>query len=103
MISTNYPLFARSMSVPKEMNQLSVEAFTAGVVEAALDGLGFVSVKALPPTLLFCRLLTRNLAVRQPARVTAHSVPSAEHPLRTTILVKLTKEVMDREEALGPA
>lgn len=43
MISTNLPLFAKSMSVPKEMNQLSVEAFTAGIVEAALDGLGFVS------------------------------------------------------------
>lgn len=42
MISTNSPLFAKSMSVPKEMNQLCVEAFTAGIVEAALDGLGFV-------------------------------------------------------------
>lgn len=31
------------MSVPREMSQLSVEAFTAGIVEAALDGLGFVS------------------------------------------------------------
>ncbi|PWN88340.1 TRAPP I complex [Acaromyces ingoldii] len=42
MISTNTPFFARSMSVPKEMSQLCVEAFTAGIVEAALDGLGFV-------------------------------------------------------------
>lgn len=79
MISTNSPLFAKSMSVPKEMSQLSVEAFTAGIIEAALDGLGF------------------------PARVTAHSVPTADQPLRTTILVKLQKEVMEREEALGPA
>lgn len=79
MISTNTPLFAKSMSVPKEMSQLSVEAFTAGIIEAALDGLGF------------------------PARVTAHSVPTADQPLRTTILVKLQKEVMDREKALGPA
>ncbi|UZJ52315.1 hypothetical protein CBS101457_001635 [Exobasidium rhododendri] len=79
MISTNHPVFAKSMTVPKEMNQLSVEAFTAGIIEAALDGLGF------------------------PARVTAHSVPSTEYPLRTTILVKLNKEVMEREEALGPA
>ncbi|PWN37885.1 TRAPP I complex, partial [Meira miltonrushii] len=76
MISTNTPLFAKSMSVPKEMSQLSVEAFTAGIIEAALDGLGF------------------------PARVTAHSVPTADQPLRTTILVKLHKEVMDREKAL---
>lgn len=31
------------MSVPREMSQLSVEAFTAGIIEAALDGMGFVS------------------------------------------------------------
>ena len=43
MISTNTPLFAKSISVPKDMNQLSVEAFTAGIIEAALDGMGFVS------------------------------------------------------------
>lgn len=43
MISTNTPLFSRSMAVPKDMSQLSVEAFTAGIVEAVLDGLGFVS------------------------------------------------------------
>jgi hypothetical protein len=35
--------------------------------------------------------------------VTAHHVPTAQAPLRTTILVKLSREVMEREEALGPA
>lgn len=48
MISTNTPLLAKSMTVPREMNQLSVEAFTAGIVEAALDGLGFVSASLSP-------------------------------------------------------
>ncbi|EPQ27181.1 uncharacterized protein PFL1_05104 [Pseudozyma flocculosa PF-1] len=77
MISTNVPTFSRAISIPKEMSQLSVEAITAGIVEAALDGLGF------------------------PARVTAHSVPTPEFPARTTILIKLDRSVMEREEALG--
>ncbi|KAK0524318.1 Trafficking protein particle complex subunit 31 [Tilletia horrida] len=77
MISTNVPLFTRSISIPKDMSQLSVEAYTAGMVEAVLDGLGF------------------------PGRVTAHSVPTAEHPHRTTILIKLDKDVLEREEALS--
>lgn len=42
MISTNDPLFSRGISIPKEMAQLSVEAFAAGIVEGALDALGFV-------------------------------------------------------------
>lgn len=44
MITTNVPLFSRGISVPKEMTQLSVEAYAAGIVEGALDGLGFVSM-----------------------------------------------------------
>ena len=77
MISTNEPLFSRGISVPKEMTQLSVEAFAAGIEEGALDGLGF------------------------PARVTAHTVPTTEHPSRTTILIKLDKSVMEREASMG--
>ena len=77
MISTNVPTFSRSICVPNDMSQLSVEAITAGMVEAALDGLGF------------------------PARVTAHTVPTPQFPNRTTILIKLDKSVMDREEALA--
>ncbi|KAK0517819.1 Trafficking protein particle complex subunit 31 [Tilletia horrida] len=77
MISTNVPLFTRSISVPKDMSQLSVEAHGAGMVEAVLDGLGF------------------------PGRVTADSVPTAEHSHRTAILIKLDKDVLEREEALS--
>jgi hypothetical protein len=77
MISTNTPLYSKGMSIPKDMSQLSVEAYTAGIVEAILDGMGF------------------------PARVTAHSVATPEFPQRTTILIKLDKSVMEREEALG--
>lgn len=77
MITTNTPLFSRGMSVPKEMEQLSVEAYTAGIVEGALEGLGF------------------------PARVTAHTVSTDAYPDRTTILIKLDRSVMERETAMG--
>lgn len=77
MISTNTPTFSRAICIPPDMSQLSVEAITAGMVEAALDGLNF------------------------PARVTAHTVPTPQHPQRTTILIKLDPSVMDREEALS--
>lgn len=36
----------------------------------------------------------------QPARVTAHNTPTDTLPNRTTILIKLEKSVLDREEAL---
>ncbi|CAO1616213.1 unnamed protein product [Sympodiomycopsis kandeliae] len=77
MISFNTPMYSSGISIPKDMSQLSVEAYTAGIIEAVLDGLGF------------------------PARVTAHSVPTSQYPLRTTILIKLDKSVMSREEAFG--
>ncbi|KAJ9475521.1 Trafficking protein particle complex subunit 31 [Pseudozyma hubeiensis] len=79
MISTNTPMFGRLIEVPRDMSSLSVEAITAGMVEAALDGLGFA------------------------ARVTAHSVGTKEWPGRTTILIKLDRSVMEREEALASA
>ncbi|EEB90489.1 hypothetical protein MPER_11298, partial [Moniliophthora perniciosa FA553] len=69
-----YPLLERHISVPKDLSQLSCSSFTAGIVEAVLDGLCF------------------------PARVTAHNTPNAQFPSRTTILIKLEKSVLDREE-----
>ncbi len=43
MIIDNDPVVTRSISVPRDMSQLSCSSFTAGIVEAVLDGLGFVS------------------------------------------------------------
>ncbi|KAI9594863.1 NO signaling/Golgi transport ligand-binding domain-containing protein [Syncephalis fuscata] len=74
MISDNEPLVSKYISVPRDLSQLNCGAFIAGIVEAVLDGFQF------------------------PSRVTAHSVPSDEHPLRTTILVKFERQVLDREE-----
>ncbi|KAF8665116.1 hypothetical protein AX16_000583 [Volvariella volvacea WC 439] len=74
MIIDNDPPIERYISVPREMSQLSCSSFTAGIVEAVLDGLGF------------------------PARVTAHNTPTSQYPSRTTILIKLEKSVLDREE-----
>ncbi|KIY45264.1 TRAPP I complex [Fistulina hepatica ATCC 64428] len=74
MIIDNDPPVERYISVPKDMSQLSCSSFTAGIVEAVLDGLGF------------------------PARVTSHNTPTTEHPSRTTILIKLEKSVLEREQ-----
>ncbi|KAF7727002.1 TRAPP subunit trs31 [Apophysomyces ossiformis] len=76
MISDNDPVLSRYISVPKELSQLNCNAFIAGIVEAVLDGCQF------------------------PARVTAHTVPVDGFPQRTTILIKLEKEVLQREELL---
>lgn len=42
MIIDNEPAIERYISVPRDMSQLSCSSFTAGIVEAVLDGLGFV-------------------------------------------------------------
>lgn len=76
MISDNEPILTKYISVPKELSQLNCNAFVAGIVEAVLDGCQF------------------------PARVTAHTVPIDGFPQRTTILIKLDSEVLEREELL---
>ncbi|CAG8502234.1 14673_t:CDS:2 [Cetraspora pellucida] len=72
----NDPLISKYISVPKELSQLNCNAFLAGIVEAILDGAQF------------------------PSRVTAHSLPQEGFPLRTTILIQLDKEILQREEQL---
>lgn len=42
MIIDNDPAVERHISVPRDMSQLSCSSFTAGIVEAVLDGLAFV-------------------------------------------------------------
>lgn len=96
MIIDNDPPIERYISVPKDMKQLSCSSFTAGVVEAVLDGLGFVRVdfnQHLDPFGL-------SLVPPQPARVTAHNTPTQQYPTRTTILIKLEKSVLEREELM---
>lgn len=51
MIIDNDPVITRSISVPRDMSQLSCSSFTAGIVEAVLDGLGLVSL-TLSPTFI---------------------------------------------------
>ena len=86
----NDPLLERHISVPKDFSQLSCSSFTAGIVEAFLDGLNFVRTivsLALPSSLS-----------SQPARVTAHHTPNAQFPSKVTILIKLEKSVLERDE-----
>ncbi len=52
MIIDNDPPITRHISVPRDMSQLSCSSFSAGVVEAVLDGLGFVSDMIIAPSLL---------------------------------------------------
>ncbi|KAJ3502147.1 hypothetical protein NMY22_g18683 [Coprinellus aureogranulatus] len=67
MVIDNDPILERHISVPRDLNQLCCSSFTAGIVEAFLDGLNF------------------------PARVTAHHTPNSQHPNKVTILIKLEK------------
>ena len=50
MIIDNDPPITRNISVPRDMSQLSCSSFTAGIVEAVLDGLGFVRRAYLSPS-----------------------------------------------------
>src|SRR5258706_10678238 len=97
MIIQSPPPLPRHISVPRDMSQLSCSALTAGIVEAVLDGLEFVST---PILVRVTSIANRRFALLKPARVTAHSVPTDQYPQRTTILIKLDKSVMEREEAL---
>ena len=67
------------ISVPREMSQLNCAAFVAGIIEAILDGSLF------------------------PSRVTAHSVPTEQHPLKTVFLIKFDNSVLERESMLQTA
>jgi len=98
MIIDNDPPITRHISVPRDMSQLSCSALTAGIVEAVLDGLGFVSTHSYSAVISI--EAHGYTPLPQPARVTAHSVPTDQYPQRTTILIKLDKSVMEREEAL---
>lgn len=49
MIIDNDPPIERHISVPRDMSQLSCSSFTAGIVEAVMDGLGFVCTKFYSP------------------------------------------------------
>jgi hypothetical protein len=42
MIIDNDPPIERHISVPRDMSQLSCSSFSAGIVEAVMDALGFV-------------------------------------------------------------
>lgn len=67
----------------------------------------YVAIKVVSYILCFLFRLTNCLSFVlsylqpfQPSRVTAHTVPIEGYPLRTTILIKLDKEVLEREEQL---
>lgn len=52
MIGDDDMVITRGVEVPKEMSELSCGALVAGIVEAVMDGAGFVSVCPRSATLL---------------------------------------------------
>ena len=77
MVYDNAPMITKFISIPQSMSQLNCNAFLAGIIEAILDS-----------TMFFTQ------------RVTAHSTGDETAPQRCTILIKFTREVLDREALL---
>lgn len=73
MIIDNDPLLERHISVPRDFSTLSCSSFAAGIVEAVLDGLGFVSLVVFPLAPF------SSLAARQSHRP-QHSHPTISVP-----------------------
>ena len=76
MIIDNTPLTNTYVSVPKELSQLSVASYIAGIIEGVCDGAGFG------------------------CRVTSVNQGTEVFPNRTVFLVKFEDEVMEREKEL---
>ncbi|KEF53564.1 uncharacterized protein A1O9_10539 [Exophiala aquamarina CBS 119918] len=76
MIIDNTPLTNHYISVPKEMNQLSVAAYIAGIIEGVCDGAGFQ------------------------CKASAHNTGTDVWPNRTVFLIKFEEHVLEREKEL---
>jgi hypothetical protein len=76
MIIDNTPLTNQYISVPKEMNQLSVAAYIAGIIEGVCDGAGFQ------------------------CKASAHNTATDVWPNRTVFLIKFEDHVLEREKEL---
>ncbi len=76
MIIDNTPSTNTYISVPKEMNQLSVAAYIAGIIEGVCDAAGF------------------------DCKVSAHNQATDVWPNRTVFLLKFEEAVMGREAEL---
>jgi trafficking protein particle complex subunit 5 len=76
MIIDNTPLTNQYISVPKEMNQLSVAAYIAGIIEGVCDAAGFA------------------------CKASAHNTGTDVWPNRTVFLIKFEDWVLEREKEL---
>lgn len=76
MIIDNTPLTNHFITVPKEMNQLSVAAYIAGIIEGACDGAGFQ------------------------CKASAHNTGTDVWPNRTVFLIKFEDHILEREKEL---
>ena len=76
MIIDNDPPIERHISVPRDMSQLSCSSFTAGIVEAVLDGLGFVKMLSF---ILFTDLIYPTASARYGAQYTDGAASISDH------------------------
>jgi hypothetical protein len=76
MIIDNTPLTNQYISVPKEMSQLSVAAYIAGIIEGVCEGAGFE------------------------CKASAHNTGTDVWPNRTVFLIKFEEHVLEREKEL---
>ena len=76
MIIDNTPLTNQYISVPKEMNQLSVAAYIAGIIEGVCDAAGFA------------------------CKASSHNTATDVYPTRTVFLIKFEEGVLEREKDL---
>ncbi|ETI21482.1 hypothetical protein G647_07829 [Cladophialophora carrionii CBS 160.54] len=76
MIIDNTPLTNQYISVPKEMNQLAVAAYIAGIIEGVCDAAGFA------------------------CKASAHNTSTDVWPNRTVFLIKFEESVLEREREL---
>ena len=76
MIIDNTPLTNHFVSVPREMSQLSVAAYIAGIIEGVCDGAGF------------------------DCKASAHNVKDDTWPNKTVFLIRFEDGVVEREKEL---
>lgn len=76
MIIDNTPMTNQYISVPKEMSQLSVAAYIAGIIEGVCDGAGFQ------------------------CKASAHNLKDDTWPNKTVFLIKFEDWVIERDKEL---
>lgn len=83
MLAYNQPLLTAAHGVPSEIREeFTGESFVAGIIEAALIGMGFVRHLR--------SFITYGAHPTQPCKVSAHPTATTEQPRKVTYLIKFS-------------